>query len=449
VNDDGARLDRRLPRALLGATLLVGCATWRAPAHPAHIDPAQRGTAFVGQAPPFVPVLAARLLALRVSDDDGRYEARVVPEQIAAWVAFANQVFRPAGIRLDFDPGDLLPLRSSLINRLQGPEQEDWRAAKHAADEVAARYPDRLVVFFRQGGRAQATGAGLSWTDYNFVVMPGWPDDRHCGHDHPSALAHEIGHHLGLAHTFARVFPEPVDAGVYLARRNRDLRVFDGDGLGETAPDPAIRTTECADVRVVELDGLRVPLARRNIMSYYDERDSLSRQQMRLLRWFLRQRLAHRMKLPRNQPPGGALEVEQLVPIDDASERCGRQKMDAFGVGNWSAGGQLFCGSPHGPQEVTLELPVSVTGLSRIEVYLTRGPDFGVVEVLLDGQPLGAPYDAWAPAVLASGPITLGERRLRAGPHRITFRVRDRNLASAAFNLGIDAIALVSVEPQV
>jgi hypothetical protein len=147
-------------------------------------------------------------MAIQVADDDGAHPARILPEQVVTWVGFANRVFYPAGIRIDFDRTDIRPLRSTLINRLQGPEQPDWAQGKRAADDVAARYPDHLVVFFRHGGGDHPTGAGLAWTDYNFVVMPGWPDDRHCDHDHVSALAHEIGHHLGLRHTFARTFPE-------------------------------------------------------------------------------------------------------------------------------------------------------------------------------------------------------------------------------------------------
>jgi hypothetical protein len=70
-----------------------------------------------------------------------------------------------------------------------------------------------------------------------------------------------------------------------------------------------------------------------------------------------------------------------------------------------------------------------------------------VLEVLLDGQPMGQPYDAFAPAVLASGPISFGARRLRTGAHTLTFRIRSRNPASAGSHLGVDAIALVPAEP--
>ncbi len=431
----------------LAAVAVAGCGHGR-PGHPVHIEPADRGTAFVGRSPPPGPILAARLLAIRVSDDGGAREARILPEQVAAWVAFTNEVFRPAGIRVDFDPRDLQLLRSTAVNRLQGPEQPDWAAAKRVADDVAARHPDRLVVFFRHGPGAGPTGAGLSWTDYNFVVMPGWPDDRHCGHDHLSALAHEIGHHLGLHHTFARVFPEPRAAAAFLAESRGDTHVFDGDSLSETAPDPAIRTTECAAVPAVDLDGARLPLPRRNIMSYYDERDSLSLQQIRRLRWFLRQRLAHGMKLPRNDPPATAWQLEDLALTAVENGRCSPQAMDPFGAGNWSAGAQLFCSSQEGPLSVTVELPVAITAHQRLDLYLTRAPDFGVVEVLLDGHPLGAPYDAWAPTVLTSGKIPLATVRLTRGPHTLTFLVRTRNLAATAHNLGLDALTLTSVEPQ-
>jgi hypothetical protein len=66
-----------------------------------------------------------------------------------------------------------------------------------------------------------------------------------------------------------------------------------------------------------------------------------------------------------------------------------------------------------------------------------------VLEVLLDGRPLGAPFDAWAPAVIASGAIPLGAHKLAAGAHELTLRTRDKNPAATAFHLGVDALELV------
>jgi hypothetical protein len=442
-------MPRRLGQAtaLLSLLVLAGCSPARGPAHPVGSDAAAPGTAFVGGTPAPEPLLDVPVMAIQVADDDGARPARIAPGQIAAWVAFSNSVFQPAGVRVRFDPADLRLLRSSLINDLQGVEQDDWREAKRAADQIADRYPDRLVVFFRHGPGERASGAGFSWFDYNFVVMPGWLDDTHCGHEHASALAHELGHHLGLGHTFARIFPDSGQAAAYLTEHGGDVGAFDGDRLRDTAPDPGIRTTECWRGTQLQLSGLRVPLARRNVMSYYEERDSLTREQIQRLRWFVRERQAHHMKLPKNGP-AGALQVEQLELVASAGAECSTQEMDPFGTGNWSDGRQLFCHSHAAQLFVTVKLPVASSELQRLDLYATRAPDFGIVEVFIDNEPIGAPYDGWAPAVLASGAIPLGQQRWAAGNHELSFLVRRKNPASASFHLGIDAIALVPVGPS-
>jgi hypothetical protein len=422
------------------------CSPAREPAHPVHSAPEARGTAFVAGTAPAQPLIELSLLAFRVADDDGGRPARVTAADVARSVAFANDVYRAAGVRFRFDPRELVPLHNRVINDLEGDQQSDWATAKRAADEVAEHYPDRLVVFFRHGRGPHATGAGFSGTDYNFVVMPGWSDDLHCGHDHISALSHELGHHFGLRHTFARVFDVPSQAADFLAACAGDVRAFDGDGLDDTAPDPGVRTTECQAIDVLELGSVRVPLARRNIMSYYDQPESLSREQIDRLRWFLLERRTHHLKLPRNQP-SSALQAEQLEIVAQSGGECWAQGMDSFGAGNWSESRQLFCRSRAGPQSVRVRLQVERAGLQRVELYATRAPDYGILEVLLDGVPLGSAYDAWAPAVLASGAIPLGEVRLEAGRHELSFVTRARNPASIGFHMGLDALVLLPVEP--
>jgi hypothetical protein len=411
----------------------------RRPPRPEH------GSAYLGGAPAPTPVLAARILAIRLSDDDGSRAARITPEQVSAWLEFANQAFHPAGVRFDFDggPGDFQALRSSLLNRLDDTS-ESWPQSKGAADELAARFPDRLVVFFRHGEGRSATGYAFSGIDQNFIAMPGWPQGRRCRLREIRALAHELGHHLGLEHTFARAFDDVFHAELFLDAHHGNFASFDGDGLADTPPDPGITSPVCASNPRASIDGVSVRLPRRNLMSYYPEGDSLTRQQAARVRWFLQERMAHRMKLPKNTTSTQVMEGERLRILAQEGCRAGEQAMDEFGKNNWSAGAQLFCRSlRHSPVRVTVLLPVKESGRYWIDLYTTRAPDYGVLEVLVDGQPLGPSIDAWAPAVLASGSIRLGARRLSAGTHDLTFRAAARNPASADFHLGIDALALI------
>jgi hypothetical protein len=180
-------------------------------------------------------------------------------------------------------------------------------------------------------------------------------------------------------------------------------------------------------------------------MSAYEEADSVTAEQAARARWFLGRRLQHRMKMPAN---GGAglLEAEQLTFT--ARENCGPgvQDMKPFGVARYSGEAQVYCPSrtPR-PLAFALTLPVPRAGHYRLDLYLTQAPDYGIVEVTVDGQPIGAPYDAWAPWVMPSGAVPLGQRTLSAGKHELVFRARTKNPLATAYSLGVDALALVAV----
>lgn len=161
-----------------------------------------------------------------VSDDDRGRTARVTPRQISQWVDFANPTFEAAG------------------------------------------FPDALVVFFRYGPGDRPTGGGFSWIDYDLVIMPGFTDAQHFGHAHVDALAQEIGHHLGLPHTFAADPFESAAAGeTHLKAGGGTPDVFDGDGFGDTPPDASIRALACDPIEAESLqvlaeDGARTAVQR-------------------------------------------------------------------------------------------------------------------------------------------------------------------------------------------
>ncbi|HKO90352.1 MAG TPA: hypothetical protein VJU61_04325, partial [Polyangiaceae bacterium] len=111
----------------LAVLAALGCRQPSPPAHPELLGTDELGRAFVGRTPAPEPTLVVPILALRVADDDGGRAARVAPAQVAAWVAYANQVFEPAGVQLLFEPGAFRELRSTSINGLEGTRQVDWR----------------------------------------------------------------------------------------------------------------------------------------------------------------------------------------------------------------------------------------------------------------------------------------------------------------------------------
>jgi hypothetical protein len=204
-----------------------------------------------------------------------------------------------------------------------------------------------------------------------------------------------------------------------------------------------VRSTECERAGTLTLNGIEFKLPRRNIMSYYDERDSLSPQQIHRARWTLDQRRRHGMAMPVNDGAGNPIEAESLRFEASGDFPVAVQPMKGYGSGTWSGGAQLFCKTPNAAS-VTLMVPVAAGGRYRIDVYATLAPDYGVWQASLDGKKLGPPVNGYGPGVFESGRIELGRRRLAKGEHRLTCTVTGRDQSSAGGFLGIDCVDLVA-----
>ena len=214
--------------------------------------------------------------AVKVTDTcAGQRAAGITPLQVAAWIAKANEVYAAARVRFEFDPtpdkGDWSELHSTEVNSIFAhlPGDERWERAKSIANDFAARFPQKIVVFFRHGPDAGPTGGGFSSTAYNFVVMPGFAATVVCnGAQNITLLAHELGHYLGLSHTF-REFKKRGEAAAAFRAAGNKPDFFDGDGLPETPPEAYIEELSCGPDALVILNGIPFPFLRKNIMSYY------------------------------------------------------------------------------------------------------------------------------------------------------------------------------------
>ncbi len=135
------------------------------------------------------------------------------------------------------------------------------------------------------------------------------------------------------------------------------------------------------------------------------------------------------------------IEAESL--IDSATATAGAITTQD---GGYSGGKQLFW-QPQAPDQ-TLTLPVTLdkAGEYEIIVVATQSWDYGIYQVMLDGEPLGAPID------LQSDNITTGEYhfdvgRLDAGAHTVSFVNKGANPKSemkgtgqTGYYLGLDGV---------
>lgn len=241
--------------------------------------------------------------AVRVTDSNpGVRAAAITPEQVAEWVAKANEVYSAARIRFEFDPtpktGDWSSLNATEVNDLEAdlPGDPTWEHGKAIANDLASRFPRKVLVLFRHGPGEKPTGGGFSSTTYDFVAMPGFDVTTICGASQNACLfAHEVGHYFGLQHTF-RQFKTVDAAAAALMRAGGNRNFFDGDRLAETPPEPYIEALQCGTDTSVVLGSKRFPLLRDNLMSYYaSDTKRLTPQQISIVRAWVARRFGDAM----------------------------------------------------------------------------------------------------------------------------------------------------------
>jgi hypothetical protein len=140
--------------------------------------------------------------------------------------------------------------------------------------------------------------------------------------------------------------------------------------------------------------------------------------------------------LPRsNRGPEG----EDLTIVDAGKA----QHTLEYGTLDWSAGAQLALDFPAVGDTITFALPEQKTDLSvLVNPRVTCDSRGGRFQTLLDGQPLGEPFDTYA-AEPTLKTLPTGTANLTAGPHQLAFRAVESNRAAKGHRLGLDVVELV------
>ncbi len=389
-----------------------------------------------------VPVLAVRL-----SDDDGKRAVSITPSQIATWIDEANRTWAAAGVRFAFDPErDVETLASSVLNGIGGPADRAWAAESTAANALAARNPGRLTLLFRYGPvlDPNPTAAGYAAPTADFIALPRF-ETKLCGAQDLGLFAHEVGHWLGVPNTYPRAYKNHGDADAWIRARLGSPAAFDGDGFNDTAADPFIAdaANQCGTSPTLDVNGSVFTLPRTNIMSSYPTRRELSPMQVERARWVLALRVAHGLATPTNAGAIDALEIESLPVSGTHDAACATEELDPAVAGRWGAGKQLRC-VVGDAGSVSVVLPaLAAGGPYAITLYGGTAPDGAPFRVLLDDDPIGEAIDGHAPVALPTGPIALGSQALSAGKHTLTFEQTGTAAPSKGHALLLDAIRLV------
>ncbi len=139
-------------------------------------------------------------------------------------------------------------------------------------------------------------------------------------------------------------------------------------------------------------------------------------------------------------------EAENLPVVASSGQQHFAQEMQPWGRERWSGGRHLLCRTrKDGYVEFAVDLPRA--GRYRLDVWLTRSYDFGVVAVSLDGRKVGAAFDGYHNDVLPPGKGACGVFDLGEGSHRVRFTAVDKNEKSRDYYMGIDCLRLTPVDP--
>jgi hypothetical protein len=156
----------------------------------------------------------------------------------------------------------------------------------------------------------------------------------------------------------------------------------------------------------------------------------------------LNQRVGYWIPVPSPAKIKGAIEGESMKILSKTGGNPQVQELSGFGD-KWSNDAQLWWIDARPGDRLELALPVGQTGTYRLTLQLTKAPDYGIVQLYLDGQKLGSPIDLYQSEVVPTGPLAMGTSELSAGDHKLAVEIVGANeKAIKSYMFGLDYIKL-------
>ena len=144
----------------------------------------------------------------------------------------------------------------------------------------------------------------------------------------------------------------------------------------------------------------------------------------------------------------GVLEGEAMKIVGKTGGNAASQAMGGFPKDKWSGSDHLWWTGASPNARLDLDLPVPDDGVYDLEVVLTMARDYGIVQLLIDGETLAGPIDCYDVDVVTTGVLTLGPKKLTAGTHKLGFQILGANpAADKGYMVGIDYVQIVKQNP--
>jgi len=138
----------------------------------------------------------------------------------------------------------------------------------------------------------------------------------------------------------------------------------------------------------------------------------------------------------------GVIEGESMKILGKTGGNPQEQDMAGFGD-KWSNDAHLWWIEAKPGDKLDLALPVTKSGKYKLTAQMTKARDYGIVQLSLDGQQLGAPIDLYNPDVVPTGLVGFGTHELTAGEHKLTIEITGANeKAEKAYMFGLDYVKL-------
>ena len=98
---------------------------------------------------------------------------------------------------------------------------------------------------------------------------------------------------------------------------------------------------------------------------------------------------------------------------------------------------------------LTIPIEASYRDVYEIRTVLTRGQEYGHVQLSVNGTAVGAPYNCYSSEPIAGTLVSFGTAPLNAGENRITLSTVGKSSEATGYKIGVDSYQVLNASPYV